>query len=176
MKKGLLSACLLLAASFAFAGVINSLERVMANGTAESGDESSLQTVSFAMDVSKFKRGNNPAQYLGYFRMTLQSANKNFSVRMPRSSSLQIEDVEEGGKKITIQGQATLTRGSYFGRQEVKGNITIMIIDNSGDSGDAIRITFTQSGFPGLPNNNSFTFDGNVTSGQLRLIQRVWES
>lgn len=175
MKKGLLSAGLLLAASFAFAA-INSFDRVSANGTAESTDEGLGQTATFSLDISKFKRGDNPAQYLGFFRMSMQSAQRNFTMRMNRASDLEITDIEEGGKKITIQGQAMLTKGSYFNRQQVSGNVTIVITDNSGDSGDTIQISFSQSGFPGLQNNNSFTFDGNVISGQLRLVQRVWES
>jgi hypothetical protein len=174
MKRVLLSAGLALMASFAFAAT-NRLDRVLANGTAEAGDESSLQTASFALDVSKFKRGNNPAQHIGLFRMTLQSVNKNYSVRLLRTTSMQIEDIEEGGKKITIQGTATATRGSYFNRQNAQGNITIVVTDNSGNSGDSIKVIFTQSGFAGLP-NFSFIFDGSVVSGQLQLIQRVWEN
>lgn len=175
MKKGLLSAGLLLAVSFAFAA-INSLDRVMANGTAESSDENLGQTVTFSLDVSKFKQGDNPARYFGSFRMSMQSAQRNFTMRMNRASDLEITDIEEGGKKITIQGSAMLTKGSYFSRQQVQGDVTIVITDYSGESGDTIQISFSQSGFPGFQSNNSFTFDGNVISGQLRLVQRVWES
>lgn len=175
MNKGLLSLGLLLSASFAFAAV-NSFDRVMANGSAESSDESLAQTVSFSADISKFKRGENPAQYLGFFRMSMRSAQRNFTMRMSRASDLEITDIEEGGKQITIQGQAILTKGSYFNRQQVSGTVTIVMTDNSGDSEDTIQITFTQSGFPGSQNNHSFTFNGNVTSGYLRLVQKVWES